>query len=559
MGVALPAEAQYVKASVASFTTASATYVDVTGGTVSFTPVSATDIWILLFSARIMSSSTTPLGSVEARYLVNGVEHGMGGTENTPTPNQPGPWTSFYRVTGTTATQTVQVQLRDIAGTGTIEKLQIIAFKLPEGADFHYSETESDTVVPTGFSVYESLTINPSSPGEYLVMGLMTGSEGPGTQALYIRFKDPVGNYWPPEHEPGVQVWDYYITPSQMFQSFFVARTQTLSGSATYQLEVDGSSDPNSTIRYTRFMAFRTDAFENFESVEDVATSSTTSTTPVVKSQLETSLPPVTRDYIVLQHLSAAVPSGFTGLRQIGFEADNAVTMSYDHSQQSQFYTAGYAFFDAETTDRVVTYENTIASSTGNEIRAKESVIHVLRLPSTTYDAHRLIGFETGDLSEMAAAGGGASADAVTVCPGSGGYSLKEGSTSTLASGLSPAIDTFAMRFSFMKPTDPGALQTLVQLRNGATNLWSLALTTGGQLQVQQQEAIGLGTTTGFTVLENNRWYTIRIVYDRAAGGALRVLVFDALDIDTTHGSAGSAVDTTRHLGAPESQRALLR
>jgi hypothetical protein len=107
------------------------------------------------------------------------------------------------------------------------------------------------------------------------------------------------------------------------------------------------------------------------------------------------------------------------------------------------------------------------------------------------------------------------------------------------------------MRFSFMKPINPGALQTLVQLKSGAVNLWSLALTAGGQLQVQQQQALGLTTTTGPTVLEDNRWYTIRIVYDRAAGGLLRVFVFNAIDIDTTHSSAGSTVDAIDISGLP--------
>jgi hypothetical protein len=447
-GSTLPAEAQYVEATVASFNTASSTYVNVPGGTVSFTPASLSDIWVLLFSARIGSSSTTALGSVEARYLVNGVEHGMGGTENTPTPNQPGPWTSFYRVTNTTSLQTVQVQLRDIAGTGTIEQLKIIAFKLPEGADFHYSETETDTAVPTGWATYQSLTVNPSSPGTYLLMGLATASEAPGTQALYLRFRDPGGNFWPADHEPGAQVWDYYINPSQMYQSFFVARAETLSAASIYELQAYyGGSPSNGTVRYRRFMAFRTDAFESFESTEDVSVTSATSTTPVVKSQLETSLPPVARDYIMIQHLSAAVPSGFTGLRQIGFEADNTVEMSYAHSQQSQFFTTGYSHFDARTTDRVVAYENTFSSSTGNETRAKESVIHVLQLPSTTYDAHRLIGFETGDTSEMPVTGPGALAQGATVRPGSGSFSLREGSTSTLASGLSPPSTTSRCAF----------------------------------------------------------------------------------------------------------------
>lgn len=81
--VAGGAEAQYEKATVASFSTTSTTFVDVPGGALSFYPRTTSDVWVILFSAKLASSSVGS-ASVEARYLVNGVEHGIGGESSNP-------------------------------------------------------------------------------------------------------------------------------------------------------------------------------------------------------------------------------------------------------------------------------------------------------------------------------------------------------------------------------------------------------------------------------------------------------------------------------------------
>ena len=68
----------------------------------------------------------------------------------------------------------------------------------------------------------------------------------------------------------------------------------------------------------------------------------------------------------------------------------------------------------------------------------------------------KLIGFETRNASEIASLGAGASISAVTVRPGSGVRSLLQAATaSVLATGLTPALDTLGLRFSFRKPSEP--------------------------------------------------------------------------------------------------------
>ncbi len=82
------------------------------------------------------------------------------------------------------------------------------------------------------------------------------------------------------------------------------------------------------------------------------------------------------------------------------------------------------------------------------------------------------------------------------------------------------------------------------------TLLWHLQLTTSGRLQVQQDEAMGLTTTTGATALANNTWYTVRVGYDRAPTcGPLRVWLDTSLEINVTHTTQGSVIDEIRLFG----------
>ena len=132
------AEAQYVRATAGSFSTSSATFTDVPGGSLSFAPASLTDAWVVLLSGRVRSTWTTSDEiAAEVRYLVNGTQRGLISIRNHGV-NPGGAFAHFDRVTGTTAVRTVTVQLRDGKATATLENLQIVAFRLPPGADFQF-------------------------------------------------------------------------------------------------------------------------------------------------------------------------------------------------------------------------------------------------------------------------------------------------------------------------------------------------------------------------------------------------------------------------------------
>jgi len=392
---------QYYEVSVGSDSTTSGTFVDVNGGSLTFTPSDTSEIWILFFSAKLGSTSNAE-ESVEVRYLVNDVEHGYGGTQ-VRQPTSRGPWQHFYRITGTTAEQTVKVQFRDVAGTGTIEDLKIIAFKLPDNADFQFEEHEASQTFD-GSQWHDDLNsrlqFTPGSAGDYLIMVVANGTEQPGGVNIGIRLKDDNSPpYWPVFDYPagGEGPRDgYFVNARAPWQSFFLARIQTLDQTLkTFTIQVSGSDadnaepwDTGSEIKYTRIMAFRTDVFDAVESQEDTAGTSTTSTDPVVKSTLTTAAPPDTRDYITIQSLTLYAPSNSNDdERKAGFEADDLENTSYNHVMNNIDYTTSFGYFDAVTTSSSVKYENTFSTSNASiEVYAKESVIHVLRLPVPTTD-----------------------------------------------------------------------------------------------------------------------------------------------------------------------------
>jgi hypothetical protein len=390
------AQAQFVKTNVASFSTSSTTFTPVTGGSLTFTPGTTSEIWIILVSARLMSTQTASFTlSAEARYRVNAVEHGIGGILNSAA-NKGASWQHFYRVTGTTAAQTVQVDLRDDSGaTATIADLQIIAFPLPSGADFRYTENEAIRAIPSPWTTYETLGFTPSSPGTYLVMALANATEDPGTGGIGIRFEHPAATYWP--DMSGGNRLQYMSNTRIPWQSFFLARAVSLTATPqSFNLQATGDLAPGSQIAYTRIMAFRTDVFDLFESQADTGITSTTSTTPVVRSTLTTAAPPTARDYVVIQ---SQVISGTAAVdeNRAGFEADDVVQTSYDHVFNGSFHYGSFGFFDAVTRSASTKYENTWSTSNAaSAVEIKESVIHVLRLPVQV--SFRSIGIDAGNL-----------------------------------------------------------------------------------------------------------------------------------------------------------------
>jgi hypothetical protein len=384
-----PASAHYRETTVASFTTTSDTFVDVTGGSLVFTPGATSEIWVILISAQLGSSSGSEINT-EAQYTVNSTVQGMGGVQ-VLTSSSLSSWQHFYRVTNTTSQQTVQVQLRHASeNTAKIEDLKIIAFKMPASADFQFEEdTSKQDVTASSWNSYESLTFTPSSQGDYLIMALANAREYPGEGGVGLRFKDASSAYWPDDTDGGSAQRGYFDNGRDTWYSFYMARVQNLTDSEkTFYIEAYGDDPDGSEIQYTRIMAFRMDAFDDDQSDEDTAETSTTSTSPVVKSTLTTTAPPASRDYIIIQSLALTAVGSSSDARQAGFEHDDVEQTSYNHVLSANDTYLSYGFFDAVTTSSAVKYENTYSTSdSGYTVYCKESAIHVLRFPAQSAPA----------------------------------------------------------------------------------------------------------------------------------------------------------------------------
>ena len=387
-----PAQAQVLKAYVARMNDnrLSTAFINVPGGTLRVVPEAATDVWVVLFSAYLSSSSTANV-TTEVQYLVNGVVSGGGGIQN-QTSHFGAAWQHFYVISGTTLPQLIQVQIRDAVGdlvTARIEDLHIVAFKLPAGADYHYSQTPGvRAVAAAAWNPFETLTFTPASAGDYLVLGLANFNEGPGADGVGVRVNGALGDFWP--ISDGGAREGYAFNERNAVWSFFAARRQNLTASPqTYRIEANGATG-GSTIRYTRLLAFRTDVFDDYQQAEDLAATSTTSATPVVKSTLTTNLPPGFRDYVVLQNLYLRGGLASTDERRAGFERNNVVEASFAHTLDHVDQRVSYGLFDAFTTDQSVLLENTFSSSNAAfTVTAKESTILVLRLSTADPTAVR--------------------------------------------------------------------------------------------------------------------------------------------------------------------------
>ena len=109
-----------------AFSTSSTAFVDIPGGTFEIPPSPGTT-WLLVTAATLAQPTLTAFGA-EARYLVSGVEQGMGGTQGMGA----GPWQHFYVFPGMDVPQTVAYQLRDTGGQmASIDHLRIVAMPLP--------------------------------------------------------------------------------------------------------------------------------------------------------------------------------------------------------------------------------------------------------------------------------------------------------------------------------------------------------------------------------------------------------------------------------------------
>lgn len=256
------------------FETASVDFVDIPGGTL-VVPASPGAKWVLFVTGALQSSSFL-FSAAQARYLVDGIERGLGGTESIEL-GRPGPWQHLYVFDGDASATSIVFQARDTMGATTrVSNLRAVAVRLPPEADPLYAS--SDALVTTTsrmFAPIATLSLAPATPGEYLVFLCALTSEGPGTSDIDTYWLDPSGLPWTTELK----------NPRGALQSQLWIRRTTLGGAAT--VELLASTRETATVQYVRALAIRTDAFPNLVATsDDVIEETTIAPTPIYSNEI---------------------------------------------------------------------------------------------------------------------------------------------------------------------------------------------------------------------------------------------------------------------------------
>lgn len=225
-------------------------------------------------TATLESSSFSEV-AVEARYVVDGVERGIGGTQNVAA-NRPGPWEHFCVLDGSTSPTDVVFQLRDSGGTGTIAQLRAVAMPLPETADAQYATQDPiQSVTSLTYTNVASFTVMPASAGDYLVLLLANLSEAPGASNITSQWLDPSGTPWNND----------MFNPRKPWQSVLLMRRITLAaGPSTITLQ--SYTNAQAGVRYVRVLALRTDGIPAFAFAHNATPATTTVQTPTITSSL---------------------------------------------------------------------------------------------------------------------------------------------------------------------------------------------------------------------------------------------------------------------------------
>ncbi len=260
---------------VARFTTTSPTFVEVPGASLTIPPSPGTR-WLVLVSGSLQSSTFAQV-AVEARYLIDGVERGIGGTQANAI-DRPGPWQHFYAHDGTRDPAQVTVELRDAeAGTATLDDLHLIAVPLPAAADPLYASADPSKLVtsPT-LAPLHALVLDPASAGDYVLLLLANSSDAPAESDVHTQWFDPGGQPWT----------DSLHMPRMPWQSNLFVRRATLGPDpVTVTLQAHSGGDLGQ-VQYARVLALRTDGFPSFELAHDATLQTTAAPTVTTQNTL---------------------------------------------------------------------------------------------------------------------------------------------------------------------------------------------------------------------------------------------------------------------------------
>jgi hypothetical protein len=356
----------YVVAHVDSFSTSGDTFVDIPGGVLDL-PATG-DPWLFFVTAGIYSTSTQQQ-SVEIRYLVDDVVRATGQNQNAS--DEPMPWVYTDMLAATA--RRIHVQARDPFGTATIENVQLVAYRIPAGAERIGSELGTVQSVGTTFAPVLSTTINPSTTGDYLVLASATASESPGTNNIEIRLIDPVGGIWPMSSNGGLT----FSNNRSTWRSVVWARAVNLTPGARMFMLDAATSAGTASVRDLRMVILRAVdiGLTDLYSLPPV-TAATSENVDMGELNLAASSAP--SDVVTFQALTVAGGTDATGTNfmEVEFQRDGNTRMRYRNYETSGAPVFPYGFVDAFTHTAATTLQNRFnVADPSRVVAGKESAL----------------------------------------------------------------------------------------------------------------------------------------------------------------------------------------
>ncbi len=359
----------YVVAHASSFTTTSDTFVDVPGGSLEL-PATG-DRWLLLASAGLRSTSNNQ-HSVEVHLRVDGDVRTAGEAQNAA--DKPMPWLHADIIPA--SAQAVDVQVRDIDQTGTIENLKLVAYRIPASTEAVISEFRAVQVVGTAYTPVVSATITPTTTGNFLVLASGTASEEPSMSDISLRLVDNMGAIWPMPSN-GTQA---FANGRATWRSVLWARSVMLSpGTHTFSVEAEAASSSGS-VRDLRIMIIPGSPL-GLSGVQTLPPADATTSQPVEMATFSLAAPATPVDVVTLQALTVAGTSdpAQTNPMIVDFLRDGVSRAHYENYDQSGGPVLPFGFVDAFTQTAATTFTNQFRVADPSRIvTGKESPIIVL-------------------------------------------------------------------------------------------------------------------------------------------------------------------------------------
>ena len=390
-----PSSRYYRAEQLTEFTSIDTTNYASTGASLTFTPSTTSEQWVVVATWRQRDTRTAGSTEVlgEARVRVNTVVRT--GTDDIAYKQSGDSYTSsgtMFKITGTTSPQTIDVQFRAVGGSFNdgIDDIRILAFMIPDPANANIQYAESlATVNDISATPVDALQISfsPSSAGNYIWTGNGFHHETPGsatTEGLHL--DDETDTI---QQESDETYANQAPSPMNGYVNLMHFEERNLTtGAKTFTFR--HLPDPTgSERRGLSMLLFRSDVFEGVETVDDATRTTTTSTSPQTKVSLTTATQASERDYIYLAVMmqddadaNSVLNPSFADIRHAGNPMMTS-TMAIDRGG----YDTTLSWASAEYTTGNQTIEERFWSS-GATVTARAEYAHILALrykePGTT-------------------------------------------------------------------------------------------------------------------------------------------------------------------------------